>query len=158
MAIIYDPLWKTLINKNMNREDLKKLTNLSPSTMAKMSKNEYVALRVIDDICKALQVKSITEVIEFVGGTGVVKTLDTIERVTNKLMDNKNSNVKPDDKDIFLLYLLMEEFAETQIFNETEENKNKFINLYSKCFTEKLLPEDLLENLNHIVKVYLFNR
>ena len=35
MAITYTPLWKTLLDKNMNKEDLRKLTNISPSTMAK---------------------------------------------------------------------------------------------------------------------------
>lgn len=155
MAIIYDPLWRTLANKNMNKEDLKRLTNISPSTMAKMSKNEYVALRVIDDICKALQVKSITEVLEFASGTGVVKPIYTIEKVCNKLMHNKTTNTKPDDKDIFLLYLTMEEFLQKQMMNETEDNKNKFISLYSRCFTEKLLPDDLLDELNKMVKVYL---
>ncbi|MGJ0846641.1 helix-turn-helix domain-containing protein [Tissierella praeacuta] len=155
MAIIYDPLWKTLANRNMNKEDLKKLTNLSPSTVAKMSRNEYVALRVIDDICQALQVSTITEVMEFVGGTGVVKRLDNIETLINKLMSNKINKIKTDDKDLFLLYLTMEEFIDSQMDNETNDNKDKFISLYSKCFTEKLLPDDLLDELNKMIKKYL---
>ncbi|MMZ71766.1 hypothetical protein D1872_353490 [compost metagenome] len=40
-----------------------RLMNISPSTAAKMWKNEYVAMKIIDDICNVLHVP-ITEVIE----------------------------------------------------------------------------------------------
>ena len=40
----------------MNKGDLQKLTGLSSSTIAKLSKNEVVKLNVVDRICEALKV------------------------------------------------------------------------------------------------------
>lgn len=152
---IFEPLWKTLSNKGLTKTQLREMTKISTATLSKLSKNEYVSMQVLEQICTALQVNSIVDVMEFVGGTGVVKPIDNIERVTSKLMGNKITKTKPEDEDIFLLYLTMEDFIENQMDNETEDNKNKFISLYSKCFTEKLLPEDLLDELNKMIKKYL---
>lgn len=52
--ISYNPLWKTLIDKNMKKMDLVKLTNISNGTLAKLSKNESVSLNIIDKVCTAL--------------------------------------------------------------------------------------------------------
>jgi DNA-binding Xre family transcriptional regulator len=35
----------------MNKEDLRTALKLSPSTIAKMSKGEYVSMRVVDKVC-----------------------------------------------------------------------------------------------------------
>ena len=40
--------------KGINKEELRKRTNISSSTMAKISKNEYVSLKVIESICREL--------------------------------------------------------------------------------------------------------
>lgn len=62
--ISYTPLWHTLINKGMNKGDLKNMTGLSFGTIASMGKNEPVNLKRIDRICKALHCK-IEDVIEY---------------------------------------------------------------------------------------------
>lgn len=62
--ISYTPLWHTLINKGMNKGDLKNMTGLSFGTIASMGKNEPVNLKQIDRICKALHCK-IGDVIEY---------------------------------------------------------------------------------------------
>jgi len=54
--ITFDPLWRTLKSKEMNKGDLQKITGLSSSTMAKLSKNEVVKLDVVDRIAVALEV------------------------------------------------------------------------------------------------------
>lgn len=54
--ITFDPLWRTLKTKGLNKGDLQKLTGLSSSTIAKLSKNDPVMLDVVDRICKALAV------------------------------------------------------------------------------------------------------
>ena len=54
--ITFDPLWKTLASKNMNKGDLQKMTQLSSATIAKLSKNEVVKLDVVDRICESLRV------------------------------------------------------------------------------------------------------
>lgn len=52
--ISYNPLWKTLIDRNMNKGDLKDKVGISFGTLAKMGKNEPVNLKVIDAICQEL--------------------------------------------------------------------------------------------------------
>ena len=61
--ITFDPLWRTLKSKEMNKGDLQKLTGLSSSTIAKLSKNEVVKLDVVDRIATALKVP-IEDVVE----------------------------------------------------------------------------------------------
>ena len=57
--ITFDPLWRTLQVRSLNKTDLQKMTGLSSATIAKLSKNEAadsVMLEVVDRICKALRV------------------------------------------------------------------------------------------------------
>lgn len=54
MAASYKKLWKLLIDRDMKKKDLRMLTRLSSSTIAKMTKNEPVSTDVIIKICKAL--------------------------------------------------------------------------------------------------------
>lgn len=55
MPFSYKPLFKLLIDRDMNREDLRKTIGASATTFSKMSKGEYVALEVLDRICSALR-------------------------------------------------------------------------------------------------------
>ena len=55
MAVNYDKLWKLLIDKRMNKTELRLKTDMSTSTLAKLSKNENVSLDVILSICKVLE-------------------------------------------------------------------------------------------------------
>lgn len=52
--ISYNPLWKTLIDKNMKKMDLVRSIGISNGTLAKLGKNESVSLSIIDKICIAL--------------------------------------------------------------------------------------------------------
>lgn len=52
--ISYDRLWKTLIDKHMNKTELCDLIGVSNATLAKMGKNEPVNLKIIEAICKEL--------------------------------------------------------------------------------------------------------
>ena len=63
MAFSYNKLWKLLIDKNLKKVDLEKMTNLSHSTMAKLSKGENVNTEVLERICKALNCK-IEDIVE----------------------------------------------------------------------------------------------
>lgn len=56
MKINYNGLWKVLIDKNMNKKDLTKKVGLSPATVAKMTKGEFVSMQVLYRICKNLDV------------------------------------------------------------------------------------------------------
>lgn len=54
-----------LIDKRMNKTQLRKLTGISTSTLAKLSNNEKVSLDVIERICKALNCQP-SDVMEYV--------------------------------------------------------------------------------------------
>lgn len=54
MAVNYIKLWKLLLDKNMKKVEMKELTGISNSTLAKLGKNEYVSMECIERICKAL--------------------------------------------------------------------------------------------------------
>ena len=65
MGIDYTPLRVTLAKKNIGITQLKNMIGCSPSTIAKIRKNQPVSLRVIEDICKALSVP-VEEVVEYI--------------------------------------------------------------------------------------------
>lgn len=52
--ISYNKLWKLLIDKNLNKKELIKLSGISSSTMAKITKSENVTTDALCKICKAL--------------------------------------------------------------------------------------------------------
>ncbi|WP_094604957.1 hypothetical protein SPSIL_017190 [Sporomusa silvacetica DSM 10669] len=52
--ISYKPFLKLLIDRNLKKQDVMRLTGISKATMAKLSTNEYVSLEVIDKLCTAL--------------------------------------------------------------------------------------------------------
>ena len=54
MAVSYNGLWKLLIDKNMKKVDLMNRIEISSSTMAKMTKEELVSLKVLEKICAEL--------------------------------------------------------------------------------------------------------
>ncbi len=65
MAVSYDRLWKTLIDKKMNRTDLKNAAGISFNILAKLGRNEFVSMESIYKICVALNCR-IEDVMEFV--------------------------------------------------------------------------------------------
>lgn len=67
--ISYDPLWKLLIDKKMKKLDLCKTAGIATSTLAKMGKNEYVALPILEKLCLALNCR-IEQVIEITPAPG----------------------------------------------------------------------------------------
>ena len=54
MAASYKKLWKLLIDRDMKKKDLRELTKISSSTIAKMTKNEPVSIDVLIKICAVL--------------------------------------------------------------------------------------------------------
>lgn len=66
MPINYKPLWKMLIDRGMKRTDLRTLAGVSTATLAKMGKDEYVSMEVIERVCMALkcQASDVMEVVE----------------------------------------------------------------------------------------------
>ena len=54
MKMSYKKLWKLLIDKDMNKTDLRKAAGISSSSLAKLGKEENVTTDVLLRICKAL--------------------------------------------------------------------------------------------------------
>lgn len=65
MSVSYKPLWHLLLEKDMNKNDLKEKANITSNVIARMSKNSYVDLKTIEKICLALNC-SPNEVIEII--------------------------------------------------------------------------------------------
>lgn len=63
MAISYNKLWKLLIDKNMNKRDLKRISGVSTTSIAKLGKGENITTDVLLKICKALEC-DITDIME----------------------------------------------------------------------------------------------
>jgi DNA-binding Xre family transcriptional regulator len=54
MAFCYDKLWKLLIDKHMNKVELRDAVGITPATLAKMGKNQNVSMEVLGRICQIL--------------------------------------------------------------------------------------------------------
>ena len=54
MDICYNKLFKLLIDKGLRKMEFAKNAGLSQNTMAKLSKNQYVSMKVLVKICKNL--------------------------------------------------------------------------------------------------------
>lgn len=61
----YKPLLKQLIDKEMSKTELRVKAGFAMSTLAKIGKNQYIAMNVLNDICRTLNCK-IEDVIEYV--------------------------------------------------------------------------------------------
>lgn len=55
MSLNYNKLWKLLIDKRMNKTDLRKKTGLSQSTIAKLVNGKNVNIQVLERICYVLE-------------------------------------------------------------------------------------------------------
>ena len=65
MKISYNKLWHLLIDLNMNKQDLKRLSGISTASIAKLGRGENLQTDVLLKICKALNV-SINDIMETV--------------------------------------------------------------------------------------------
>ncbi|MCB9196570.1 MAG: helix-turn-helix transcriptional regulator [Flavobacteriales bacterium] len=55
MMVSYNKLWKLLIDKELNKKELIKLSGVSSSSIAKMTKGQNVTTSVLCKICEALE-------------------------------------------------------------------------------------------------------
>ncbi len=64
MPVSYDKLWKKLIDKKMNRTDLKDAAGISFNILAKLGRNEFISMESLYKICVALNC-GVDDVMEF---------------------------------------------------------------------------------------------
>lgn len=55
MSVSYQKLWHILIDRRISKTELRKAINVSSSTFAKLSNDEYIALTVVEKICHELK-------------------------------------------------------------------------------------------------------
>lgn len=65
MGYNYNKLWKLLIDKKMNKEELRKRTGMSSTTLARMGKDENISLTVLGKICDELNC-DIGDILEYI--------------------------------------------------------------------------------------------
>lgn len=66
MNFSYKKLWKLLIDKNMNKTELREAIGVTPATLARLSKNQNVTMNVIGKICNELDC-NIEDIVEYIG-------------------------------------------------------------------------------------------
>lgn len=64
MAVDYSSLWKLLVDKKMNKSQLKNAAHISTNAVAKLGKGETVSLDTLEKICVALDCK-IEDIVNF---------------------------------------------------------------------------------------------
>lgn len=65
LKISYNKLWKLLIDKNMNKQDLKNVAKVSSASIAKLGKGENITTDVLLKICTALEC-DISDIMEII--------------------------------------------------------------------------------------------
>ena len=65
MSVSYDKLWKLLIDKKMNRTELKDAAGISFNVLAKLGRNEFVSMESLQKICQTLSC-NIGEIMDFI--------------------------------------------------------------------------------------------
>lgn len=54
MPISYKKLWKLLIDKDLKKKDLQRISGVSAASITKLAKNENVNTEIIEKVCLAL--------------------------------------------------------------------------------------------------------
>lgn len=57
MKVNYNGLWKSMIDKNMNKKDLQEKVGIASATIAKMGKGDFVSMEILYRICNELHLK-----------------------------------------------------------------------------------------------------
>lgn len=57
LKITYNKLWKMLIDKNMNKQDLREAAGISSASIAKLGKGDNITTDVLLKICEAMDCK-----------------------------------------------------------------------------------------------------
>ncbi len=65
MKISYNNLWKLMIDKGLNKTELREITGIGTNTLAKLSKNQPVSMEVLMKVCEKLDC-DLTDVCEFI--------------------------------------------------------------------------------------------
>lgn len=168
MAVSYDKLFKILQEKGIKKTELLKKLKLSSATIAKLSKNEFVSLEVLEKICQCLNC-NIEDIFEFVQETKNPLLKQLIEEKGIKLKGgiyhqiqinfayNSNhiegSRLSEDQtRYIYETHSIISNKEETISINDVNETLNHF-----RCFdyileNVNILTEELIKEIYKILK------
>ena len=168
MAVSYDKLFKILQEKGIKKTELLKKLKLSSATIAKLSKNEFVSLEVLEKICQCLNC-NIEDIFEFVQETKSPLLKQLIEEKRIKLKGgiyhqiqinfayNSNhiegSRLSEDQtRYIYETHSIISNKEETISINDVNETLNHF-----RCFdyileNVNILTEELIKEIHKILK------
>ncbi len=65
MAVSYKKLWKKLIDKKMNKTELRLASGITTTALAKLGRDENVSTEILVKICKVLDCK-LEDIVEIV--------------------------------------------------------------------------------------------
>ena len=65
MKVSYKKLWHLLIDKDMNKTDLRRATGVSSATIAKLTNGEDVTTSILTRICKVMKC-DVGDIVEFI--------------------------------------------------------------------------------------------
>ena len=54
MAVSYNKLWKLMIDKKMNKTQLREAAKITSNAMAKLGKDESVPVETLEKVCRVL--------------------------------------------------------------------------------------------------------
>ena len=89
MNISYQPLWNTLKERGMRKEDLRLAAGLTTNMIANMGKGEHISMKTLLRFCEALNCE-ITDVIELVSDEPASTGGKEHERIETK--NNRKQN------------------------------------------------------------------
>ena len=55
MKISYNKLWKLMIDRGINKTQLREMTGITTNILAKLGKNESVQIEILVKICEVLE-------------------------------------------------------------------------------------------------------
>lgn len=64
MARSYNKLWKLMIDKKMNKTQLRTAAKISSNAMAKLGRDESVPIETLEKICDVLKCK-LSDIVEY---------------------------------------------------------------------------------------------
>ena len=89
MNISYQPLWNTLKERGMRKEDLRLAAGLTTNMIANMGKGEHISMKTLLRICEALNCE-IIDVIELVSDEPASTGGKEHERIETKNNGKRN--------------------------------------------------------------------
>ena len=69
MTVTYRRLWKLLIDRNLTKSDLRKMTGITANTFTRLNKGQDVSLSTLVTICETLNV-DLEDVVEIIRDKG----------------------------------------------------------------------------------------